>query len=320
MFRFNFTSKVKTNDFIDFINNNKELKVDWIGPGIKIVYPDSDGIMNNDSNMAIIEDDYLITDWFTTQPKPDNNIGPNFLYKINSHGFRSIHFEKINKNKISMLTAGCSQTFGHCLPNELRWANMLASKIDQNNMQHFDLSSLGASIELIVKNIFSFIRNYGSPNYIFINFPDMYRGFRFDEKHLIYRNVFANEKTFTKSDLESSKKFTLSFLDQDGYMNAVTNILALEDLCNAKNIKLFWSSWSDRLLKIGSVLNFNNFVLYESEFANRWDNNSKNTNIPENINNLDYWRSAHDEQHFGSFWNLSVSNMFLEALKNDKEN
>lgn len=274
--------------------------------------------MDNDSTMVKIEDGYLITDWFTSQPRPKNNIGSDFLYKINSNGFRSIHFEKINKEKISVLTAGCSQTFGHCLPNELRWSTMLTSKIDQVNMQHFDLSSLGASIELIVKNILSFIRNYGSPNYIFINFPDMYRGFRFDEKYLMYRNVFANEKTFTKPDLESSKKFTLGFTDQDGYMNAVTNILALEDFCAAKEIKLFWSSWSQRLLKIGSTLNFRNFVLYSSEFPDRWDEKHKNTKIPDNINNLEYWRSAHDEQHFGSFWNLSVSNMFLEALKNDK--
>lgn len=314
---FKFTPSYSDKEFDNMINK-KEFKSNWIYPGVEIFYNHSSDKNQNDATISYFKDDYYITDWPWGSKKPVHN-GSNFLYKLNKNGFRSNHFEKIKDDRKSILTAGCSHTFGHCLPNELRWQNILLSNVyKQEQIQHFDVSSMGASIELIVKNVISFIRNYGKPNYIFIVFPDIYRGFRFDTKSQLFKNVFANEICLTEKNMEVYKEFTLGFKEEDGCMNAITNIFALEEICFNAGIKLFWSTWSERLSKIANSVEFKNFIEYHSNFPAKWGGDEKNKNIPVNTNNLEYWNVAGDNIHFGSFWNTEVSKMFEELLKNDK--
>ena len=79
-------------------------------------------------------------------------------YKLNKDLFRSIHFDEFDKNKNNMLFSGCSSTFGIGLPDECLWSNMVLKEINAD--ESFNSSFFGHSIDIIIKNIMSFISKF----------------------------------------------------------------------------------------------------------------------------------------------------------------
>ena len=73
------------------------------------------------------------------------------VYKINCNGFRGNDFLE----KASMVIAGCSHTYGIGMHENLTWAHLLAEKM---GIDYVNLGYPGASINLIIKNIFA-VRN-----------------------------------------------------------------------------------------------------------------------------------------------------------------
>ena len=280
------------------LNQMEEYNPKWIGPG-------------HDNNFWTPGDDgYCITDSLINNMEKSS-----FTYKINSHGFRSQNFKKLDANKINILTSGCSQSFGYGLPEELRWQSFLLNNLSNKDVELFDISATGASFRLIVRNVFAFIKNYGKPDYIFIPFPDVARDFMFHEKYKRFVSVSANTKYLLEkrnNQINPNITYTESFNESDAIMRALESIWFLEDLCNALGIKLFWTTWVTNNSYVQSVFancDFNNFIKPDLEYL-------KQLRTIENPNNLEYWHYAADGEHLGSSWTSWQGKIFSEKFYN----
>jgi hypothetical protein len=281
----------------------KEYNSSWIGPGEREFC-----LLPTTLNKNSYYDDqgYLITDSVGDLRSINKKI--DFTYKINKHGFRSNHFKPVDSEKITILTAGCSHSFGEALPEELRWQNFLLKSLKYSNLEWFDVSSMGASFRLVTRNVISFIRNYGKPNYVFIVFPDVARDFMFNDKENKFNNVNSNTRHIIKQKEHNIPQnfidYTLSFNYYDALMKAIEYIWYLEEFCKTLNIKLYWTSWDNGLEEIFKNLNFKNFV------EQKWQHGL-------NIDNLEYWDMANDNLHRGSSWTSWQGKSFSEVMLND---
>lgn len=261
-----------------------------------------------------------------------------FIYTYNKHAFRSKNFKKLSKENYNILTSGCSITFGHGLPEEFVWPNMLKEKIKNfildKDIELYNLGSCGASTLTIIKNIFTFINLYGKPDTIFVLFTEMSRGFIYEEVNKKYVQVVYREDLFYYPKKFARKKWAENFVYEDILIINSTLIHILESFCKNIGIKLFWSSWVTKETEILKGLNFNNFVeidkfetlMLHPEIINDEDDiEIKNAKIEfienfrkKNINNLPYWEHARDLQHPGTCFSENISNSFLkEWEKND---
>jgi len=297
------------NDFYSLENFKKlsvfeEYNPTWIGPGSERVWSSK----NNQDISYYDLDGYYITKDVGDKKIINKNI--NFEYKINKHGFRSQHFKNVNTNKISVLTSGCSQSFGEGMPETLRWQYFLLNDFIDKNVDHFDMAAMGASSRLIIRNIFTFIRNYGKPNYIFIVFPDIARNFMFHDNNKCFQNVTYHTKSLTNRSIMTPHytRYALGFHEHDAMMSFVEDVWALEQFCELTNIKLFWTTQDSRLEElIINNIKVKNFVV----------TNNKDLTQLENINNLEYWDIANDNAHRGSSWTSYVAKKFIEQVLND---
>ena len=316
------------NDIKHVLNPNKNIQYSssWLGPGTSIfnnkVFND---LWSNDDKLNqcyFDEENYYIANLFSKSSELK------FSYKINNHGFRSNHFKKIDKNKVSILTGGCSNSFGLELPDDLRWQSFLLKKIKKTNVELFDISSMGGSIRLITRNVFSFIRNYDKPDYIFLLFPDIARDFLYRKESNNFVSVYAHTDHIKNTNNFDNvyKKYSLNFDENNALMIALESIWSLEEFCKQANIKLFWSTWDQNLENyFYNNKNFNNYVplFINTDLKNQkinLNNIKKWSDLPEyknNINNLPYWKNADDGHHFGSQISSYVSDIFSEKITHD---
>lgn len=303
-------NKIKQDIFLKNFDSIVEFRSDWIGTGSNRVW--SSFKNNKENNISYFDEDgYLITNDIGDKKVIDSEIS--WLYKINKNGFRSNHFEEIDSGKLSILTGGCSQSVGEGLPDNSRWQHFLLEGLDKNTLQHFDISSTGASCSLIINNVISFIRNYGSPKYIFLVFPDNARDLKFDEENNRFQNVNVDEFFLIKKD-KSPKVFyeyTLNFNEYDSVMSTIKSIFALEELCRYANINLYWTTWFHPLSLIAKKIDFKNYVDID------WDYFGTLKTIP-NPDNIKYWNFANDGLHFGVSWTSYQGKVFKEFI-NDKK-
>lgn len=258
--------QIGRDQYSDDYKGIKEFSPKWMGPASQKVWSGLiDGFPTNrpiEKKIAYYdEENYFITDNVGYNNVLD--VDPKFLYKINSNGFRSQHFKKVDNNKTTILTGGCSHSFGEGLPEELRWQSFLLNNINLNNVETFDVSSMGGSFRLIIRNVVSFIRNYGKPDYIFLALPDVGRDLAFEDTGKTFQSVSVNSEFLIKKDKtpECFKKYTFSFEEHEAMMIAVEAIWFLEELCNQSGIKLFWTTWVPGLDKVFSELKmFNNYL------------------------------------------------------------
>jgi hypothetical protein len=280
----------------------------WIGPGSNAVWT-LQGIKKQKFVPYHDDDGYYITKNVGDAKKIDKRI--TFTYKINKHGFRSNHFNKLDQQKISILTGGCSHSFGFALPEELRWQSFLLQKLNNKNIELFDLSSVGASIFLIVRNVLAFIKQYGIPNYLFLVFPDLARNFYFNYQANIFTNVSAHSKHITNNNNLEHQTYSLHFNEYNEMMLNIQMIWFLEELCKAYKIIFRWTTWDYNLKNFFNNIEFNNFLYmptYNLSTLPKYQNND---------NNFQYWEKANDKSHMGSMQHLYIADSFIEAI-NDK--
>ena len=293
---------------LELFKSIKEYQDSWIGPGTSQFYSGTvssfPANMKNPKSIEFYDEDgYYITDNIGDLRAINKEI--NFNYKINSHGFRSQHFKKLDINKKNVLTAGCSHSFGYGLPEELRWQSFLKNNLKIDNVDFFDLSVPGGSIRLIVRNIISFIRNYGAPDYICVIFPDFARDFMYNEHKNNFQSVTANSQFLTRKDEQPKifNDYSKLFNEYDAIMKCIEYIWALEELCYFAKIKLHWSTWSLSTEQVFSSSGFKFSFTHASDYFK-----SYHTKI-ENKDNLEYWEVANDNKHFGSSWTSWIGNL-----------
>lgn len=145
--------------------------------------------------------------------------------EINGFGFRSDNFIK-NHNKKHALFLGCSYTWGTGLYLSEVWSKILYDQININNefSGYFNLGVPGDSIYTCITNAFKYFNNFGKPDVIFFNIPEI-------ERFFIHKK---EDNKFYRSILKSNK--VLELLSYQYYY-------ILEKYCEENNIKLFSFSW-----------------------------------------------------------------------------
>ena len=172
---------------------------------------------------------------------------PEYSYKWNSDGFRSVDF----KEKPKIITLGCSITLGQGLPVELIWPQLLEKKLKENGIDYSvgNLGDHGASIASCISNLFSIIYKYEyKPEYIICNFPPMNRTYFKDPlSDNIVHNIWAN---YSDDYVSSPPHNYIKILPIEwiNFLN-LEYIKFLETFCRESKIKLIWSTWSTNLSK-----------------------------------------------------------------------
>lgn len=88
--------------------------------------------------------------------------------ELNSNGFRSPEFSSVD-----LIALGCSQTFGMGVCNNAIWPKVLSEKL--GNISYANLAYPGWSATRMVKEFFAYVNKYGTPKFLSILIPDLYR-------------------------------------------------------------------------------------------------------------------------------------------------
>ena len=255
-----------------------------------------------------------------------NEFNNDIEYKLNEQYFRSQSFLNFDSGKTNALYAGCSFTFGLGLPEELLWTNILNNKLSQHlkeDVQLFNIGFRAFSNYLIIKNIMSFIRTYGKPDFLFVVFPDCARDFIFNEKTGDYEYVFP--RFFNPNKLNHFEiKYTKGFSYETNILKSIDMIRHLEDFCQAAEIKLYWTTWYYPDFDIYKKAGFRNLVDTDTTFLQANTGYKRTYTYGhdgveykyENTENLKYWELARDLVHPGSAWTHHISKeLFGEFIK-----
>lgn len=209
----------------------------------------------------------------------------NHSYKYNSHGYRGDDFINLGEphDGKHVLFAGCSETEGVGTRLEDLWAYKVYQRITETEKcsGFFNIGSKGFSIDLIVEQIFSYIEQFGKPEVLFVNFPDLFKFYVWDEKqqrwmakigiesaaaYNIYDKFYLKDfksgiykeesnlmKDIMNKDLAqfsgtvNGAYFVPELMSEDKYANSVFNGIRyfhlVEKLCRILGIELFWGTW-----------------------------------------------------------------------------
>ena len=224
--------------------------------------------------------------------------------EMNSLNFRSDEFIK-NHDGLHIVFAGCSNTWGSGLKQNEGWAYKTYKKILQNNQcsGYFNLAVLGSNVQSQIINLFKYFKDYGNPDIIFINFPDLLRFYYYRKKEKKYYDAFYKE-------------------DSEGLLKMLSfqYYLMLDQYCKSNNIKLYSFTWiaAKQLTPYGHKIievPFNDFDTYysiDSKDINEYVKKEKNTHADKLF--LDF---ARDEQHPGIAFHDYWSNFIYEKYKNN---
>jgi hypothetical protein len=273
-------------------------------------------------------DHYMSDDGYLHTTFLNNNVeygaGPKFQYRINSNGFRSDHFEKLDNSNINILVAGCSFTFGEGLPEEYTWPRLLEKKIKdktKKNIKTYNIGYMGNSILNILSLIKSFINEHGKPDFIFMCLPDLTRDVAFCQVEGRYKNLIT-----LKAYIEDKKKFKTEFKYMDNFVyetniyQTMNELHMFEMLCDFAGIKLIWTNWWKPDTDIYKFSQFKNFVEMDQSVYTMIDEHLPNAYEEirkadlENVNSWPYWKKARDENHPGSRWTNILSDLFLTEM------
>lgn len=230
----------------------------------------------------------------------DKNLG-DFDYRINSHGFRNKHLETLDKNKINILAAGCSVTYGMALPESYTWPQILKEKIVkvQPNINIDNIAVTGIDSVQEIRNIYLYIEKYGKPDFIFFCLPPIYRYPNLDKQ---YNQISTMQQVGWIPKVDMLEDYIYNN-HKDIAMHIFNNILSirnLEQYCKDLKINLKWFSWDESSQEFYRLRNFKNLLNYK--YQNKYTN----------INKEKYWDHARDDSHLGKKFHLEFADMFFD--------
>jgi hypothetical protein len=237
--------------------------------------------------------------------------------KTNSYGYRSQPFT--NKHDgLHILFSGCSNTVGEGLFFHETWAYKVFSEISKTSTPSgfYNLSLGGIGFVTIIANIFKYFRQYGNPNLLFINLPDLLRFYSYDRKtnQYFYSSKIEHDFNNMEKELENSI-YSLKLLLYHYYM-------MLETYCAANNIKLISFTWDTKKRKgapstaeLFEEFNFKSFMpINENELISHISQH-----ILDHPKEKDFSIFSRDEQHSGiainDFWSKKVFQKYLSLDK-----
>lgn len=227
-------------------------------------------------------------------------------YRLNNFAHRCEDFNKLDNQKTNILFAGCSNTFGHSLPEQYVWTKKLYDALPFKNKGPFNSIGIpGAGIERIISNIFKYCNKFGNPDYIFIIHADLTR----EVKYISEQNKFENQihLNYKNQKLESDVDFGFYLVYRFQLLYRL-----LEIYCKSHNIKLLSSSWDSTNLNISCKLFPDTFIRPDNllEYAKSFDIN--------NIDKIDwdFLVKARDGHHEGIIYHQMMCDLFLSAVSN----
>jgi hypothetical protein len=236
----------------------------------------------------------------------------------NSYGYRSEPFTDKHEG-LHILFSGCSNTVGEGLFFNETWTYKVFSEISKESTTSgfYNLSLGGIGFVTIIANIFKYFRQYGNPDVIFINFPDLLRFYSYDKKtnQYFYSSKIEHDFNNMEKELQNST-YSLKLLLYHYYM-------MLETYCAANNIKLISFTWDTEkrdgapsTAELFEEFNFKSFMpINENELISYISKH-----IIEHPKEKQFAIFARDEQHSGiainDFWSKKVFQKYLSLAKN----
>lgn len=217
------------------------------------------------------------------------------IYNFNDELFRSDNFITKHDGK-HILFGGCSETEGLGGNIEDTWSHILYKQISKEEKcsGFFNLAQHGWGYDKIINNSLNYFKRYGYPEVYFILLPDCNRSFYYSTNNNLWSYLSfvpeTNEKFERNFDTlqEYSKINKNVFVTQymENFLKFLYSWKVFCELCEAKNIKLFFSTWDkrDHYNLMGRKL-FTNFVELSNEnlmfFMNTYykNNDPKTTDI-----------------------------------------
>ena len=217
--------------------------------------------------------------------------------EINKNGFRCEEFKKQHED-FHILFMGCSVTWGTGLKIEETWSNKLYNKfLKQNKLSgYFNLGVPGDSIFSQTLHAFKYFKNFGNPNLIFFNIPDLERFYAYSE----------NDKSIVGASIHKDKYEIFDLLNYQYYY-------MLDQYCHSNNIKLMSFTWEEdetNFIK-SNIKNFNTFYPINQKNLLDYVNLYCSLNLNEKFS-----RIARDNIHFGTAHNDYWANFMYEKYKN----
>ncbi len=261
---------------------------------------------------------YKLTN-FNDDIRTFENLDTDIVYKFNSQGFRTDKFDALNHSNINILVAGCSNTFGQEMPNELIWPSILKSNIenDYSSVQLYNLGVSGLDTQRIIRNCYKFIENYGKPEYIFLLLPPIQRVIYLNKKSKHFNTM--QDPVYSRQITDMTKVFFKNKSSLPG--NMASNILTIknfESFCSTNNIMLSWFCWERVSQSIYEELNFKGLIS-ESNFADKTQLLMSTIDKDEQESNK-YWHFTADNDHPGSKFHLTWSSLFFDKFKEHYDN
>lgn len=233
---------------------------------------------------------------------------PEQYNELNLHNYRSDNF-LTNHDGNHILFSGCSNTFGFGLNKEEMWSKIVYDKINKNIKcsGYFNLSTPGGGIQLIISNLFRYFKEFGHPNYIFLNLPEHERFIGYMAKSNSYTKINFSGKNL---DLESEQFF--SIINYQYYF-------MLEQYCKTNNIKLYSSSWIIGDNRANTKKKSDFFSSFKTFYYADPLKMLEDVTNDEKKYNLEYYFYARDKSHKGAGYNIWLANFMYDIYKKDNE-
>lgn len=158
-------------------------------------------------------------------------------YDVNREGYRCAPFENIDYNKIQIITAGCSFTFGMGIPEGHQWPSVLAKKFPET-FQVWNLGIPGLSNDAIVRTISAFCK-YIKPAFIFLQWTHFNRREYVRSNNTLQR-ILPNHPKYHNDTSFAAKGF---FGMQNEYFDLYCfekNLMFMYYLTKAFSINFIW--------------------------------------------------------------------------------
>jgi hypothetical protein len=271
-----------------------------------IEWPDPD---SNDEFYSLRKSAYRFNNWSD--------------YLSNGFNMRSPKFKKTN----SILTSGCSHSWGVGLKDHLTWSNLVA---ENYGLGYSNVSLPGSSVMAQVMNIFQYCKTFGNPRVILCMFPNFERTRVFVENNIIEGSTvspgykFGVADAFTNSTIKKQKIIKLP-ADKDilvsenhAFYNSLCFIMMLEQYCASNSIGLYWSTWSHEEYDIPFNHIFNNYVNGSAGLnAEKISDCNKHKKLKHTFNKIYDEAADGPGGHFGVHWHNHVAELFINQINNN---
>jgi hypothetical protein len=242
-------------------------------------------------------------------------------YTFNNFGHRCDDFSKETASD-NFLFAGCSFTFGVGIPYEHTWGYELNKQLNGNHF--YNISAAGRNAQVIVNEIYQYIKLFGKPKNIFAMFPNMDRdyfiAFYNDDRHGLHYKIepvglLSPGGRYFETDDDFYKIFDYIKIETLFY-DFYHAISQLEDYLELLGVPFLWTTWNENLAEsLNGEPIFKNY--FELDFNGFGEYRKENFYPPKSLGkNRKFWLEGADkpDPHPGILEHKYFASQFLKKL------